>query len=37
MYVCTPNFIILKGILDMTAKEATVRVMMEDDFSDVPE
>ena len=37
MSVCMPNFIILKGIWNMTAKEAAVRMMMEDNFPDVPE
>ena len=37
MYVCTPNFSILKGIWDMTAKEAAVRMMMENSFPDVPQ
>ena len=37
MYVCKLYFIILKGIGDMTAKEAAVRVMIEDYFPDVPD
>ena len=37
MHVCMPNYIILKGIWNMTAKEAAVRMMMEDNLSDVPE
>ena len=37
MYVWMPNCIILKGIWSMPAKETAVKVIMEDDFTDVPE
>ena len=41
MYACTyvwmPKCLILKGISNMPANKAAARVIMEDNFTDVPE